>query len=405
MKDIILKYNIIFLITIFITGCQGLQQIEQSPAPEPEPLVSFDKIPDSFNNYCEINFKPLEDSYTAASLSEVRTGEIITHTPESNLSDLWDILGQSFNIPVPEDKRVEHYKHWYLNNPHHIDVVTKRAKPFLFYFYEQIEQRGMPIELVLLPFVESSFDQFAYSHRGASGLWQITVPTGRTFGLEYLKGYDGRRDITASTVAALDLLEYLNKKFSGNWLHAIAAYNTGEGRVRRAIKANKSKGKPIDFWSLQLPRETQLYVPKLLAMADLVKHRYDHDLKLAFIKPEQVLTEVVISNSVKLDLIASHAGLTRQALYALNPGYTNGYTSPGRDNKILIPSTTRETFYNNKKSYDYVKGKFSIHHIQPGESLSELALLNNTTVARIKNANDMSGSTIFAGQQLLIPQH
>jgi len=399
-----MKYYIILCIIVLITGCQGLSQVEQSSIQAPKPTIENYKLPDSFNSYCEVKNQSNKSGYIATGQLGIKSDNKPINDLATSNPDLWDIMGKSFNIPVPNDKRVEYYKDWYLTNPHHINIVTKRAKPFLFYIYQQVEQRDMPVELVLLPFIESSFDQFAHSHRGAAGLWQITVPTGKTFGLEYLKGYDGRRDIVTSTVAALDLLEYLHKKFNGNWLHAIAAYNTGEGRVRRAIKSNTSKGKPTDFWSLKLPKETRLYIPKLLAMADLVQHRYDHDLKLARIEPTQVLTEVVVSSRVKLDLIASHAGLTSLDLYQLNPGYTSGYTYPGRENKILLPNRTKENFYNNRRNYDYVKRKFTIHHIQPGDSLSELALLNNTTVARIMNANDMSASIIIAGQQLLIPQ-
>lgn len=399
-----MKYYIILCIIVLITGCQGLSQVEQSSIQAPKPTIENYKLPDSFNSYCEVKNQSNKSGYIATGQPGIKSDNKPINDLATSNPDLWDIMGKSFNIPVPNDKRVEYYKDWYLTNPHHINIVTKRAKPFLFYIYQQVEQRDMPVELVLLPFIESSFDQFAHSHRGAAGLWQITVPTGKTFGLEYLKGYDGRRDIVTSTVAALDLLEYLHKKFNGNWLHAIAAYNTGEGRVRRAIKSNTSKGKPTDFWSLKLPKETRLYIPKLLAMADLVQHRYDHDLKLARIEPTQVLTEVVVSSRVKLDLIASHAGLTSLDLYQLNPGYTSGYTHPDRENKILLPNRTKENFYNNRRNYDYVKRKFTIHHIQPGDSLSELALLNNTTVARIMNANDMSASIIIAGQQLLIPQ-
>ncbi|OLQ70089.1 lytic transglycosylase [Photobacterium proteolyticum] len=399
-----MKYYIIIFVVIFISGCQGISQVEQSTAALPNPENTNHLFPDLFKNHCEIDNKQVNDILANASWSASVSEEHIVETLAQINPDLWDILGGSFEIPVPDDQRVEYYKNWYLSNPHHIDTVTKRAKPFLFYIYQQVEQRGMPYELVLLPFIESSFDQFAHSHRGAAGLWQITVPTGKTFGLEYLKGYDGRRDVITSTVAALDLLDYLYDKFDGNWLHAMAAYNTGEGRVRRAIKNNTAKGKPTDFWHLKLPKETRLYVPKLLAMADLVKNRSHHDLKLARIEPTEVLAEITVSNRVKLDLIAGQAGLTSQTLYQLNPGYTSGYTSPGRQNKLLIPSSNKNQFYSNRQSFNRSREEFTIYHIQPGDSLSELALLNNTTVARIMNANDMSASMIIAGQQLLIPQ-
>lgn len=150
-------------------------------------------------------------------------------------------------MPAPDSKRVNYYRNWYLKHPQHLETVAKRAEPFLYLITEKVEERGIPLEIALLPIVESSFDQFAYSHGRAAGLWQFVPDTGRRFGLEQNWWYDGRRDVVASTDAALDLLEYLHKKFDGDWLHALAAYNTGEGRVFRAIRNNKAKGLPTDF--------------------------------------------------------------------------------------------------------------------------------------------------------------
>ena len=405
-----MKVYILCFFTILTTGCQGPQLIDRIADSEPTTSATEKTLSSTFNHdifiqHCQIDSNLQDGSYIATGKTKITSHNITPTILSDNNADLWDTLGRSFTIPVPKDRRVEYYKRWYLDNPHHITTVTARAEPFLYYIFQQVIQRDMPTELALLPFVESSFDQFAYSNRGAAGLWQFTVATGRAFGLEYLKGYDGRRDIIASTEAALDLLEYLYNKFDGNWLHAIAAYNTGEGRVRKAIKHNKSNGQPTDFWSLKLPKETRLYVPKLLAMADLVKHQEIHNLNLAFIKPEPVLTQVVINHRVKLQLIAQHAGLSGKELYGLNPGYTSGYTFRDRDNTLLIPKRNRQTLYENKNSSGYVKHKFIVHRIRPGDSLTELAYLNNTTVSLIKNANNLSDSIIFAGQPLLIPVH
>lgn len=142
----------------------------------------------------------------------------------------------------------------------------------MYLIVEQIKKRKMPMELVLLPIVESAFDPHATSSANAAGLWQIVPSTGRNYGLKQNQWYDGRRDVVASTKAALDILERLNKMFNGDWLLTVAAYNSGEGRVMQAIKANKAKGKPTDFWALSLPRETSLYVPKMLALGDLLKN-------------------------------------------------------------------------------------------------------------------------------------
>ncbi|MCW8327953.1 transglycosylase SLT domain-containing protein [Photobacterium sp. SDRW27] len=398
-----MKYVIILLATFFISGYQKINHIEGSDEFIVEELTYIDIPVDTIHQQCNIE----QDTYKGRDIS-ARGGEesinsVNTKNSKPKALDLWDIIGQSLSMPVPNNKRVNHYKNRYLSDSFHIATVTSRAENFLYYIHQKVKHRKMPAELVLLPFIESSFDPLAHSNQGASGLWQFTIPTGKAFGLKYLKGYDGRRDIIASTDAALDFLAYLYKKFKGNWLHAIAAYNSGEGRVRNAIKENKAKGKPIDFWSLQLPEETRQYVPKLLAIADLVKHRYDYNLSLTYIKPEPVLTEIIINHRVKLKLLANHAGLSNDELYSLNPGYINGYTFHSRENRILVPTNTKEVLYEYITSSDYVEKQFTIHHIQPGETLSELAYLNNTTVSLIKNANNLSGSIIFAGQQLRIP--
>ncbi|WP_051901834.1 transglycosylase SLT domain-containing protein, partial [Photobacterium sanctipauli] len=352
---------------------------------------------------CHIKQELYDGSFVATGLSKQLKMVPYTTSPQPLIPDMWDTLDARFTMHVPNNRRVRYYKRWYTNNPYHIEKVTARAEPFLFYIYQQLDERNMPIELTMLPFIESSFDQFAYSHKGAAGLWQITAPTGRSFGLDIVGGYDGRRDVVTSTQAALDLLEYLYDRFDGNWLHAIAAYNTGEGRVRNAIKKNRKAGKSTHFWSLDLPKETRMYVPKLLAMVELVRERDKNELPFAYIKSEPVVEEVVISQRVRLKHIASHAGISSKELFHLNPGYTGGYTFKKKDNKILLPKKNKTLFYENENSYHYVKNKFEVYDIQAGDSLYELAQNNNTSVSLIKQANDLTDSIIFAGQKLLIP--
>lgn len=172
-------------------------------------------------------------------------------------------------------------------NPGHLQAIASRAEPFLYLITEKVEQRGLPLELVLLPIVESSFDPFAYSHGSAAGLWQFISSTGKRYGLKQNFWYDGRRDVAAATDAALDYLTVLNQHFDGDWYHAIAAYNSGEGRVTRAIKANKKAGKPIDFFSLDLPKETSGYVPKLIALADVIANQEKYGISIPAIENRQ----------------------------------------------------------------------------------------------------------------------
>ncbi len=414
-----MQWLLILFFTLIISGCQGLQSVDtaNSNHSESEDLIVINTS--ELGRKCPISHQQQEGFFIATGKRNSQptyehidlkylnsqTFNSTTTIPPHSAPDLWNVMGESFSLPVPNNKRIRYYRNWFVDNPLHIKTVSKRAEPFLYLMYEEVQKRGLPTEIVLLPFIESSFDQFAHSNKGASGLWQITAPTGKSFGLEYWQGYDGRRDVIASTHAALDLLEYLHDKFNGNWLHAIAAYNTGEARVRNAIKSNKKKGISTDFWYLELPKETRLYVPKLLAMADIVKHKqeYQYQLDFAMIPASPAVTKVIVNNSVRLKQIAKHADISSKQLYALNPGYTAGYTLKNRDNIVLLPKNNIEAFYNNIDSRLYVRHKYFIHKIKIGESLSELAHNNNTTVSRIKQANEMSNSFIIAGQRLLIP--
>ena len=413
----IIKRIFLFLFISLTIGCQSIPTVNQGNLNVP--VATIQSLPDDADSQCEVDKRLFAGSFIAtgdsqkdlhplrfdlSSLKPDTTSDEIESDITPQAPDMWDLLASEMSFKVPNNRTIRYYKRWYVNNPYHIEKVTARAEPFLYYIYQQVNARGLPIELVLLPFVESSFDQFAYSHKGAAGLWQFTAPTGKTFGLDIIKGYDGRRDIVYSTEAALDFLEYLYDKFDGDWLHAIAAYNTGGGRVRTAIKQNKKQGKSTDFWSLKLPKETRNYVPKLLAMADLVKHHgYRYDIPLHSIKAQPVLEEITISRRVKLGTVAAYSGLTSKELYHYNPGYTAGYTRKNKDNKILMPMKNKTQFFEHKNARTYAKQSYAVYDIQVGDSLNQLAFTNNISVDLIKQVNNLSDATIFAGQKLLIP--
>ena len=235
----IIKRIFLFLFISFTIGCQSIPTVNQGDLNAP--VAAIQPLPDDADSQCEVDKRLFAGSFIATGdnqkdlepirfdVSSVKP-DTASDDIESDITpkapDMWDLLASEMSFKVPNNRTIRYYKRWYVNNPYHIEKVTARAEPFLYYIYQQVNARGLPIELVLLPFVESSFDQFAYSHKGAAGLWQFTAPTGKTFGLDIIKGYDGRRDIVYSTEAALDFLEYLYDKFDGDWLHAIAAYNT-----------------------------------------------------------------------------------------------------------------------------------------------------------------------------------
>ena len=191
--------------------------------------------------------------------------------PEIEDTTIWPRIRNGFQLKTqPEHKWLTAEMRWYKSHTEYLNRVMKRSEPFLHYILEEAEKRNLPTELVLLPIVESAFQPFAYSHGRAAGLWQFIPSTGKLYGLRQDWWYDGRRDVHASTQAALKYLSNLNKIFKGNWLHALAAYNSGPGTVLKAIKKNKRLNRPTDFWHLKLPLETRAYVPKLLALKELI---------------------------------------------------------------------------------------------------------------------------------------
>ncbi|MGF1683708.1 LysM peptidoglycan-binding domain-containing protein [Photobacterium minamisatsumaniensis] len=323
-------------------------------------------------------------------------------TPQEQ-ADVWQRISMQLTADIPDNKQVNYYRDWYLRYPGHLNTVAKRAEPFLYFITEEIEKRDLPLELALLPIVESSFDQFAYSHGRAAGLWQITAPTGRSFGLEQNWWYDGRRDVVESTRAALDLLEYLNRKFDGNWLHALAAYNTGEGRVFRAIRNNKAAGKPTDFWSLSLPKETSGYVPKLLAVADVIKNQQKYGMTIPAIANKPAVKLVEPKTQMDLAMAAKYAGMSLKDLQGLNPGYNQWATAPEGPSHLLLPLNKVDRF-NAEFANSGQQGLNVVRYkVQSGDTLSVLAQKHQTTTKQIQRANDMTGSSIRVGRYILIP--
>jgi membrane-bound lytic murein transglycosylase D len=262
----------------------------------------------------------------------------------------------------------------------------------------------MPTELALLPVVESAFDPFAYSHGRASGMWQFIPSTGRIFGLKQNWWYDGRRDITASTNAALDYLQALSDRFNGDWLLALAAYNSGAGTVLKAIKRNKARGRKTDFWSLDLPRETSAYAPKLMAIAKIIESPEKYGIELNSIPNKPTFKQVDIGGQMDLAQAAKLADIKIETLYRFNPGFNRWATSPQGPHKLLIPIQHADTF---KKAISKLSDKDRLtwrrYKIRSGDSLNRIARHFNTTPNVIRHVNNLRGNQIRVGHHLLIP--
>lgn len=319
--------------------------------------------------------------------------------------NLWLELAGQMELDIPLDHpRVVAQRNWYLKHPAYMRSVSERARPFLYLIKEEIEKRNMPMELVLLPVIESTFDPKAYSRGHAAGLWQMLQGTGKNFGLHYDSWYDGRYDVIASTNAALDYLEYLHGFFDGNWMHALAAYNSGEGRVQRAVKANRRQGKSTDYWALSLPKETQNYVPKLLALVDILKHPTHYGMDVPEVPNRPQVVVIAVEGQVDLDMAADLAGMNRGQLKQLNPAFKRTATSPARDAELLVPVNHAQSFELAMADLPQQDRKeYQRYQVRGGDSLGVIASRYGTSVTALRQANNLRGNTIRVGQTLMVP--
>ncbi len=320
------------------------------------------------------------------------------------VADLWQLTRQNMSLPSHLDQpRVKAQLNWYKKHPDYMGRVVKRATPYYHYILNETLKRGMPAELALLPIVESAFDPFAYSHGRAAGPWQFIPSTGKHFGLTQNWWYDGRRDITRSTDAALDYLQQLNRRFDGDWLLALAAYNAGGGNVSLAIKRNKRKNLATDYWSLKLPKETMAYVPKLLAVSELFRNAGQYGLNLNPLPDQPYFAQVDTGSQIDIAQAASMAGISTKEMYLLNPGFNRWATAPEGPHSLLVPVAKAEQFRSALRELPVESRiKWARYTIKPGDSLISIAKKHNTTVDQIRNSNKLHGNSIRAGKTLLI---
>lgn len=319
-------------------------------------------------------------------------------------NDLWQRVRKGFQLSGEDHRFVKPYIDWYADNQAYLDRVVERARPFLYDIVQEIEARGMPMEIALLPVVESAFQPFAYSAGRAAGIWQFIPATGKRYGLKQNWWYDGRRDVPKATTAALDYLERLAKRFDGDWLLALASYNSGEGRVARAVEKNKKKGRPTDFWSLDLPDETVGYVPKLLAISAIINHNDDHGITLSSIPDEPYLESIDIGSQIDLALAAELADLPIETLYRLNPAFNRWATDPKGPHVLSLPIEKAEDFRDALAKIDSKQRiRWQRHKVHDGETLGHIARKYQTTVNLLQEVNGIRDKWIRAGDSIIIP--
>ena len=318
--------------------------------------------------------------------------------------DILAKLRRGFELTYEDNHRTEAERKWYVRHQDYLTRVFLRSQRYMPHIVAELERRDLPLELALLPIVESAYDPFAYSHGRAAGLWQMIPGTARRFGVKQNWWYDGRRDIVDSTRAALEYLEYLEEINDGNWLNAIASYNSGEGNVLRAARNNRKAGKPTDFWYLRLPKETSMYVPKLLALVEIVADPARYGVTLPEVPDVPQFVVADIDSQLDLALAAEIAGVDVDTIYRYNPGYNRWSTDPAGPHQLVMPVDVAGTFTAALAAVPVrERVRWKRHKIGNGEAISQIAQKYGTTVSALRSANNLRGNTIRAGQYLMIP--
>ncbi|MGZ8290609.1 MAG: transglycosylase SLT domain-containing protein [Telluria sp.] len=331
----------------------------------------------------------------------------LVKTDEYKETDVWGRIRTGYAIPDVENALVSKHINYYSSRPEYLARISTRASRYMFHVVTELEKRGMPTELALLPIIESAFNPQAYSSADAAGMWQFVPGTGKDYNLKQNMFKDERRGVLASTDAALSYLQKLYVMF-GDWQLALAAYNWGEGNVQKAIKKNQALGKPTDFDSLAdlMPAETRNYVPKLQAVKNIVANPSQFGVSLPVIDNQPYFTVIDKTSDIDLAIAAQLAELSVDEFKALNPQFNRPVITGGEKTKILLPKENAEKFNENLAQWGRALSTWTTHKIVGAkESIASLASRFGTTPEVIRQANNIPARTILkAGSTILVPK-
>lgn len=321
----------------------------------------------------------------------------------SNFDDLWERIRAGLRCPDLNNDLVRQHENWYASRPQYVARMLERSKLYLHHVVEEVEKRGMPLDIALLPMIESAYNPGAYSHSHASGIWQFIPSTGKSYGLEQTWWYDGRRDVLAATDAALNYLQYLHGLF-GDWHLALAAYNWGEGAVARAITKNQAKGLPTDYESLNMPQETRNYVPKLMAIRHIIDNPRTYGLNLPQVANKPYFASVDATRHMDLDKAAQLAGMSVADFVNLNPAYNKPVVAYKESRKILVPVDRVERFMDQLSTADAPLLSWQPYVTRYGDKLEKLAQRYQISPEKLREVNQLQGvRRLSAGRILLVP--
>ncbi|HEX9179088.1 MAG TPA: transglycosylase SLT domain-containing protein, partial [Burkholderiales bacterium] len=373
--------------------------------------------PDTTANSPATETKPETPVSDAAAVAEPAPAESPATSPEPppaiaeapagaahpiGAGDLWERIRNGFAMTDFDNRAVRVAESWYAARPDYIARMVERSRRYLFHVVEEVEKRGMPTEIALLPMIESAYNPMALSPAQALGMWQFVPSTGKTYGLRQDWWYDGRRDVLAATDAALDYLQFLYGMFS-DWELALAAYNWGEGAVARALLRNQAKGLPIDYHSLRVPDETRGYVPKLQAVKNIFRDPAAYGLDLEPVPNRPYFETVTTTRPMDVKVAASLAEITVEEFVALNPGHRRPVIAAEEPQTLLLPVEKVATFFSNLEDHDKPLVTWKIHHLKPGESLERVAARYGISVARLKEVNGLNHGKVLSVRSLLVP--
>lgn len=342
------------------------------------------------------------DSQVAPDLSRI-TPQIKPVDLATPHEQVWGRIRSGFGMPDLSDGLVEDRMAWYLARPHMLQALFERGRKYLFHIVVELEKRGMPTELALLPMVESAFNPQAFSSARAAGLWQFIPSTGKDFNLTQNWWVDERRDIVASTNAALQYLQAVYE-LHGDWQLALASYNWGENAVARAVAANKSNGKPTDYVHLRMPQETRYYVPKLQALKNIVANPEKYGIRLPEVPNEPYFVTIERVQRMDIAVAAQLAEMPLKEFLSLNPGY-NRPVMPGSENaQLVLPVAHARKFKDNLARHDAPLSTWRTYSISKSERIEQVAKRLNVGAEILRLANGLpSGARLAAGYTLLIP--
>ena len=316
--------------------------------------------------------------------------------------NLWDYIVDNYSLPINFHPRINNHIDWFLKNPDYLHRVTKRSSSYLHLVVQEVQKNNLPMELSVLPIIESAYYPFAFSHSSADGLWQFIPSTGKIYALRQNDWIDERRNIIKSSAKALEYLSYLYSLFD-DWLLAIAAYNAGQGTVMKAILNNRKLGKPTDYWHLDLPVETLGYVPRFLAVVRLLKYPIKYNQIISFVDNNYFLQPVFIKQQIDLALIAKLASISITDVYLYNPAYNKWASAPKESFYLLLPKEKSASFKRKLSKYPDDKYTKSINYIvKKNDNLSKIANKYATDISYIKTINNLDDDTINAGDNLVI---